>query len=85
MIFRDIFLSGENVSTEIEKIPENCYRMMLQVAESYRNDIKELAIETALVKPVFSANGWFEINYKMILPTITMIISYIIVIIQYHG
>ncbi|XP_065169569.1 gustatory receptor 68a-like [Atheta coriaria] len=76
----------DKTKREAAKVPKICYNLISDSTdEEYIKKVKSLALQGELQKPEFSAAGFLTFDYSLVFPTMTSILSYFIVLIQFRS
>lgn len=76
----------DRTKREMDKMPSICYTLIMDCKdEEFVKKLKDLALQGHLQASEFTAAGFFSFNYSLVFPTMTSIISYFIVLIQFKS
>lgn len=86
-IFAVIIINGCNdIELKHAKLLSSCYALHIKVNNNFsRNDLIEIMDYIKDQAPVFTADGYFQLNRKLISSFCQIVITYLIVIFQFSS
>ncbi|XP_065170151.1 putative gustatory receptor 28b [Atheta coriaria] len=82
-----LFATCGSVEFETGKVPQICYTLIKHLKHDefkLRDELERYANQADRLKSKFSASGYFDVNYGLILPILGSAVTYTIVLMQFH-